>query len=94
MPSVPIATLVKLQRHTPNIRNISIVAHVDHGAPGPRPPGPAPHAAGKTTLSDSLISSNGIFSARNAGKIRYMDYTKEEQARGAEVLGRGVRLAR
>lgn len=43
----------------------------------------APLYLGKTTLTDVLISSNGIFSQRNAGKIRYMDYEREEQERGA-----------
>jgi ribosome assembly protein 1 len=77
MPAVPINDLIALQEKTKNIRNISIVAHVDHG---------------KTTLSDSLISSNGIFSARNAGKIRYMDFTKEEQERGITMKSASISL--
>ncbi|KAG8516396.1 Elongation factor-like GTPase 1 [Galemys pyrenaicus] len=44
---------VRLQRNPANIRNICILAHVDHG---------------KTTLADCLISSNGIISSRLAGK--------------------------
>lgn len=40
------------------IRNVSIIAHVDHG---------------KTSLADCLISSNGLISARMAGKMRYLD---------------------
>uniref|UniRef100_A0A8B9B8Q0 Tr-type G domain-containing protein n=1 Tax=Anser brachyrhynchus TaxID=132585 RepID=A0A8B9B8Q0_9AVES len=43
-----------LQRRTAGIRNICILAHVDHG---------------KTTLADCLISSNGIISSRLAGKV-------------------------
>uniref|UniRef100_A0A8C7EHM9 Tr-type G domain-containing protein n=1 Tax=Nothoprocta perdicaria TaxID=30464 RepID=A0A8C7EHM9_NOTPE len=43
-----------LQRKTGGIRNICILAHVDHG---------------KTTLADCLISSNGIISSRLAGKV-------------------------
>ena len=39
-------------------------------------PGP-----GKTTLSDSLIASNGIISANLAGNIRYLDNRKDEQER-------------
>ncbi|VDN41793.1 unnamed protein product [Gongylonema pulchrum] len=41
-----------------HIRNLCIIAHVDHG---------------KTCLADCLISSNGLISARMAGKLRYMD---------------------
>jgi ribosome assembly protein 1 len=56
----------KLQLRTKQIRNICIVAHVDHG---------------KTTLADSLIASNGIISEALAGKVRYLDFHKEEVAR-------------
>jgi len=48
----------ELQKNTDNIRNVCIIAHVDHG---------------KTTLCDNLIASNGIISARSAGKLRYLD---------------------
>lgn len=48
------------------IRNVCILAHVDHG---------------KTTLSDQLISSNGLISARSAGHVRYLDSRGDEQLR-------------
>lgn len=45
----------RLQANTKNIRNICILAHVDHG---------------KTTLSDYLLASNGLISAKLAGKSK------------------------
>ncbi|TDH71368.1 hypothetical protein CCR75_006594 [Bremia lactucae] len=65
-------------QHTPErIRNICIVAHVDHG---------------KTTLSDSLVSSNGLISERLAGKVRYLDNTEEEQIRGITMKSSAISL--
>ncbi|KAI8849437.1 P-loop containing nucleoside triphosphate hydrolase protein [Chytridium lagenaria] len=54
-----------------NIRNICILAHVDHG---------------KTTLSDSLLASNGIISSKLAGKVRYLDSREDEQERGITMM--------
>eukprot|EP00842_Homolaphlyctis_polyrhiza_P004215 jgi/Hompol1/4795/HPOL_001844-RA len=47
---------------------------------------------GKTTLSDSLLSSNGIISAKLSGKIRYLDSTPEEQDRGITMKSSGISL--
>jgi ribosome assembly protein 1 len=46
------------------IRNICILAHVDHG---------------KTTLSDHLIGSNGLIHPKLAGELRYLDSRDDEQ---------------
>ncbi|KAI4891809.1 hypothetical protein NFI96_024233, partial [Prochilodus magdalenae] len=69
--------LIKLQRKTSNIRNICILAHVDHG---------------KTTLADCLVASNGIISTRLAGKLRYLDSREDEQIRGITMKSSAISL--
>ncbi|GFO11767.1 elongation factor tu GTP-binding domain-containing protein 1 [Plakobranchus ocellatus] len=69
--------LKDLQRQPSQIRNICILAHVDHG---------------KTTIADALVASNGIISKRNAGKIRYMDSREDEQERGITMKSSAITL--
>ncbi|KXS21129.1 P-loop containing nucleoside triphosphate hydrolase protein [Gonapodya prolifera JEL478] len=69
--------LQRLQRDQTQIRNICILAHVDHG---------------KTTLSDRLIATNGIISTKLAGKIRYLDSREDEQIRGITMKSSGISL--
>lgn len=69
--------LLELQNKPTNIRNICIVAHVDHG---------------KTTLADSLVASNGIISQRMSGKLRYMDSRPDEQERGITMKSSSIAL--
>ena len=60
-----------------NIRNMSVIAHVDHG---------------KSTLTDSLIAKAGIIADKNAGEARYMDTRQDEQERGITIKSTGVSL--
>uniref|UniRef100_A0A8B9JX07 Elongation factor-like 1 n=1 Tax=Astyanax mexicanus TaxID=7994 RepID=A0A8B9JX07_ASTMX len=69
--------LIRLQKKTSNIRNICILAHVDHG---------------KTTLADCLVASNGIISTRLAGKMRYLDSREDEQIRGITMKSSAISL--
>ncbi|XP_067411824.1 elongation factor-like GTPase 1 isoform X2 [Emydura macquarii macquarii] len=69
--------IIGLQKKTASIRNICILAHVDHG---------------KTTLADCLISSNGIISNRLAGKLRYLDSREDEQIRGITMKSSAISL--
>ncbi|PIG82744.1 ribosome assembly protein 1 [Aspergillus arachidicola] len=77
MPVVNVEDLVRLQRKPDDIRNICILAHVDHG---------------KTSLSDSLIATNGIISPKLAGKIRYLDSRPDEQLRGITMESSAISL--
>ncbi|CAH2274105.1 elongation factor-like GTPase 1 [Pelobates cultripes] len=74
---VSLEKIVALQKKIASIRNICILAHVDHG---------------KTTLADCLISCNGIISSRLAGKLRYMDSREDEQIRGITMKSSAISL--
>src|SRR4051812_32799441 len=62
-----------------NIRNIAIIAHVDHG---------------KTTLVDAMLKQSGIFRANEAVVERVMDSNDLEKERGITILSKitGVRF--
>nr|KMM71978.1 elongation factor 2 [Coccidioides posadasii RMSCC 3488] len=77
MPVVDLKDLVRLQHQAEDIRNICILAHVDHG---------------KTSLTDSLIATNGIISPKLAGKIRYLDSRPDEQLRGITMESSAISL--
>jgi len=60
-----------------NIRNMSVIAHVDHG---------------KSTLTDSLVCKAGIISVKHAGNARYMDTRADEQERGITIKSTGISM--
>ncbi|OCT53429.1 Elongation factor 2 [Cladophialophora carrionii] len=60
-----------------NIRNMSVIAHVDHG---------------KSTLTDSLVQRAGIISAAKAGEARFTDTRKDEQERGITIKSTAISL--
>jgi elongation factor 2 len=60
-----------------NIRNMSVIAHVDHG---------------KSTLTDSLIARAGIIAQEKAGDLRYTDTRQDEAERGITIKSTGVSL--
>lgn len=53
------------------------MAHVDHG---------------KTTMSDSLIASNGLIHPKLVGELRYLDSKEEEQLRGITMKSSSISL--
>jgi GTP-binding protein len=59
------------------IRNIAIVAHVDHG---------------KTTLVDAMLRQSGIFRANQALVDRVMDSNDLERERGITILAKNTAL--
>ncbi|KAL8839891.1 MAG: hypothetical protein Q9170_001571 [Blastenia crenularia] len=77
MPVVNPERLIALQHRAEEIRNICILAHVDHG---------------KTSLTDALIATNGIISPKLAGKIRYLDSRPDEQLRGITMESSAISL--
>eukprot|EP01054_Gregarina_sp_Poly1_P003603 Gregarina_sp_Poly_1__3602@NODE_2058_length_2749_cov_1168_200224_g1328_i0_p1_GENE_NODE_2058_length_2749_cov_1168_200224_g1328_i0NODE_2058_length_2749_cov_1168_200224_g1328_i0_p1_ORF_typecomplete_len841_score100_98GTP_EFTU/PF00009_27/3_1e53GTP_EFTU/PF00009_27/2_6e03EFG_IV/PF03764_18/81EFG_IV/PF03764_18/1_5e24EFG_II/PF14492_6/6e25EFG_C/PF00679_24/2_3e19GTP_EFTU_D2/PF03144_25/8_7e13MMR_HSR1/PF01926_23/0_00071RF3_C/PF16658_5/0_09SRPRB/PF09439_10/0_079_NODE_2058_length_2749_cov_1168_200224_g1328_i0136 len=60
-----------------NIRNMSVIAHVDHG---------------KSTLTDSLVSKAGIISAKAAGDARFTDTRADEQERCITIKSTGISM--
>src|SRR4051812_27403401 len=61
-----------------NIRNIAIIAHVDHG---------------KTTLVDAMLRQSGIFRANEEVRERVLDSNDLERERGITILAKttGIR---
>jgi GTP-binding protein len=57
----------------PTLRNIAIIAHVDHG---------------KTTLVDQMLAQGGVFRENEARAERAMDSNAQERERGITILAK------
>jgi GTP-binding protein len=70
--------VIFLKSPNPSIRNIAIIAHVDHG---------------KTTLVDAMLNQSGIFGSHEEHVDRVMDSNDLERERGITILAKitGVR---
>jgi len=77
MPKFTIEEIRMLMDKKHNIRNISVIAHVDHG---------------KSTLTDSLVAAAGIMAVEQAGDARLTDTRKDEQERGITIKSTGISL--
>jgi len=60
-----------------NIRNMSVIAHVDHG---------------KSTLTDSLVSKAGIIAGAKAGEARFTDTRQDEQDRCITIKSTAISM--
>lgn len=60
-----------------NIRNMSVIAHVDHG---------------KSTLTDSLVAKAGIIAGAKAGETRITDTRKDEQERCITIKSTAISM--
>ena len=61
----------------PDLRNIAIIAHVDHG---------------KTTLVDAMLWQSGIFRANESVAERVMDSIDLEREKGITIMAKNTAI--
>jgi len=71
------ADIMKIIQNKDQVRNVGIIAHVDHG---------------KTTMTDSLLAAAGMLSPSVAGTALALDYMEEEQKRQMTIKAANVSL--
>lgn len=72
-----IGRVLEVMRDKRRIRNVGVLAHIDHG---------------KTTLTDLLLAEAGLIPYSLAGEIRVLDYLEEEQRRGITIKTANISL--
>jgi len=69
--------IMELMPKLQQIRNIGIIAHIDHG---------------KTTLTDNIVAGAGMISEELAGQQLFTDFDKQEQERGITIYAANVSM--
>ncbi len=77
MPKFTIEEAQKLLVNRKNVRNLGVIAHIDHG---------------KSTLTDSLLAASGLLAEKVAGEARATDTREDEQERGITIKTTGISL--
>lgn len=77
MVNFTIEQLKNAMKRPENIRNMSVIAHVDHG---------------KSTLTDALLLKAGLISSKHAGSARKTDTMQLEKEKGITIKSTGVSM--
>ena len=77
MPKFTIEEAQKLLVERDFVRNLGVIAHIDHG---------------KSTLTDSLLAASGLLAEKVAGEARATDTRDDEQERGITIKTTGISL--
>ncbi|MHA2325574.1 MAG: GTP-binding protein [Promethearchaeota archaeon] len=77
MPKFTIEEAQKLLVNRDLVRNLGVIAHIDHG---------------KSTLTDSLLAASGLLAEKVAGEARATDTREDEQERGITIKTTGISL--
>ncbi|MHA1450121.1 MAG: GTP-binding protein, partial [Candidatus Hodarchaeales archaeon] len=77
MAKFTVAEAQKLLENRDIVRNLGVIAHIDHG---------------KSTLTDSLLAASGLLAEKVAGEARATDTREDEQERGITIKTTGISL--